>query len=122
MVTAKDYIERVCKNLPSTKIPQSPPHNEMDFNPPRETKMYTFIDAIIDLNKSTSKAYSDLTGKFPITSYAGIQYLFVAYHYDANTILAFSMKDKQTCNLRAPLLPSTNAIKQGHTPKSKHFR
>lgn len=33
-------------------------------------------------------AYIDLTGRFPYRSARGNEYIFVAYHYDANAILA----------------------------------
>ena len=36
--------------------------------------------------------YSDLTGRFPIQSYDGMKYIFVAYVYKLNAILLRSMK------------------------------
>ena len=56
--------------------------------------MHTYIASITDLDDTTSKACSKLTGKDPLTFYVGIQYLFVAYQYNANAILAFLMKNR----------------------------
>ena len=43
----------------------------------------------------TTKAYSDLTGKFPFRSSRGNNYFLVAYHFDANAILATTLKNRQ---------------------------
>ena len=39
--------------------------------------------------------YSDLTGKFPVRSFKGNQYIFLAYIYDANAILVRPMKNRE---------------------------
>ena len=80
MATAKGHIDHVHKNLRFTKVPQTTPCDNVDFNIPQEPKTHSFIGAIADLNNGTSKAYLDLTQKFPIASYTGLQYLFIAYH------------------------------------------
>ena len=36
--------------------------------------------------------YSDLTGRFPVESYWGIQYIVIAYIYDENVILMRPIK------------------------------
>ena len=46
---------------------------------------YAFIG---DTHKDT--IYSDLTGRFPVQSYEGMNYIFVAYVYKLNAILFFS--------------------------------
>ena len=57
--------------------------------PPTRTNL--FICAIIE---ATDKIYSDLTGKFPVQSALGNKYILIVYHYDANTILADTLKDR----------------------------
>ena len=37
--------------------------------------------------------YSDLSGRFPVESYWGMQYIFIAYIYDENVILMRPMKN-----------------------------
>ena len=38
--------------------------------------------------------YSDLTGRLPVESYWGMQYIFIAYIYDENVILMRPMKNR----------------------------
>jgi hypothetical protein len=38
-------------------------------------------------NANTGTMYTDLTGAFPIRSFKNMQYIFVAYIYDLNTII-----------------------------------
>ena len=49
-----------------------------------------------------TKTYSDLTGKFPIQSSRGNNYILVAYHPDANAILVTPLKNRSaTCIVEA---------------------
>ena len=43
---------------------------------------------------ATNKAYSDLTGRFPVQSSRGNNYVMVIYSYDANAILAEPLKNR----------------------------
>ena len=78
----------------STKIPQSTPDKDHDFTPPQEDEAYTSIASITRINDTTSKAYYNFIEKLFIISYAGIQYIFVAYHYNAKAILEFCIKNR----------------------------
>ena len=49
--------------------------------------------ALADTNENT--IYTDLTGKFPVRSHKGHQYIFVAYIYDANAILIRGMPNRE---------------------------
>ena len=65
-----------------------------DFFPPAPSpniKSKEIMHAIVDLKGLV--AYGDLTGKFPYRSTRGNQYILVGYNYDANHILAFSIKN-----------------------------
>ena len=44
--------------------------------------------------KPTSKSHSDLTGRFPIKSNRGNQYLMIVYETTSNHIFAEPMKDR----------------------------
>ena len=46
----------------------------------------------IDLAKSNRKVATDQTGRFPVKSSQGNQYIMVAYVQDANVILAMPIK------------------------------
>ena len=47
-------------------------------------KVFCFA-ALADSTKGT--IYSDLIGRFPLQSYAGMHYIFIAYVYDQNYII-----------------------------------
>ena len=50
---------------------------------------------------SISKLYTGNKGRFPVHSHSGHQYVMIAYHYDANMILAVQFKTrKDTCRIK----------------------
>ena len=58
----------------------------------------TFCCAVIgDTHKDT--IYSDLTGIFPIQSYAGMIYIFVVFVYKLNAIFLRSMKSREDARM-----------------------
>ena len=67
---------------------------EHNFPTPDEPNVKTkeVIYAIID-KKEISTAYTDLTGRFPLRSSRGNQYILVGYHYDGNCMLIQSITD-----------------------------
>jgi hypothetical protein len=54
-------------------------------------EMFCFA-ALADANTGTM--YTDLTGDFPIRSFKNMQYIFVAYIYDLNAIIAQRMPSR----------------------------
>ena len=68
-----------------------------DMNPPQEIcsaiKNELFCFAALADN-IPGVLYSDQTGRFPVRSYAGNQYIFIAYVYDENAILMRPLKDQ----------------------------
>ena len=62
--------------------------------------------------------YSDLTGRFPIQSYKGMNYIFVAYVYKLNSILLRSMKSREDAStMEAFTSIYTELEAAGHKPK-----
>ena len=59
--------------------------------PALEDQMFCFA-MLADQNEDT--IYSDLPGRFPVQSYAGNNYIFVAYVYKINSILMRPMKSR----------------------------
>jgi hypothetical protein len=61
-------------------------------SPPITDRMrtnYVYAAMIDDSNNNTKgQIYSDLTGRFPVTSSRGNKYLLVVYDYDSNAIIA----------------------------------
>ena len=64
------------------------------------------------------KKYSDLTGKFPVHSDRGNNYILVAYHYDGNNILTTPLKNvTRTCILSGITKILDKSRKRVLTPK-----
>ena len=70
-------------------FPQSPVSNIKTNN-----VAYNLIN-----HKELSTAYTDLTGRFPIRSSTGNQYVLVGYHYDAICIHEVAVKDRKSVTL-----------------------
>ena len=72
-----------------------------DFSPKPDTpniKTNAVAYAVID-HDEISAGYTDLKGKFPQRSSRGNEYILVGYHYDANAILAVTIKDRTASTL-----------------------
>ena len=61
-----------------------------------EDEMFWY-DVIGDTHKDT--IYSDLTGRYPVQSYEGMNHIFVAYVYKLNAILLRSMKSREDASM-----------------------
>ena len=58
---------------------------------PKKTNQVVYV--LIDKN-NLKTAYQDLTGRFPIKSSRGNEYILIECHYDANCILGYPIKDQ----------------------------
>merc|ERR1712155_37074 len=73
-----------------------------DMNPPQEAcasdenEMFCFAALADDIE---GVLYSDQTGRFPVMSYAGMQYIFIAYVYDENTILMRPLQNRDDSSM-----------------------
>mmetsp|Transcript_31451 Transcript_31451/g.45872 ORF Transcript_31451/g.45872 Transcript_31451/m.45872 type:complete len:154 (-) Transcript_31451:2776-3237(-) len=87
------------KNVRSTQ-PKVPPDQKL----PQETQPEEILD---DINEKTNefyckivkasdegKAFCDLTGRYPVCSFKGNNYIFVMYSYDSNAILTEPIKNR----------------------------
>ena len=59
-----------------------------------------------------SKAYADLTGRFPYKSSRGNQYILVFYNYDANYINAIAVKSRQASELKNAFVSHTDTLQR----------
>ena len=50
-------------------------------------------------NELDRKMYTDQTGKFPVTSFRGYQYIMVLFEIDSNNIIVEPMKSRSTGNM-----------------------
>ena len=75
----------------------------LDSFPPSESpniRTNEVAYAVINKNEVCT-AYTDLTGRFPMRSSRGNQYIMVGYHYDGNCILGKAIKDRKAATLTA---------------------
>ena len=62
------------------------------------TKVHEAAYILIDKN-SVLTVYKDLTGRFPVRSTQGNEYVMVAYNYNANCILGHPVKNRTSAEL-----------------------
>ena len=83
-------LERVLKEeLAADNFPKSPIPNIITND----------VAYILINKKKLSTAYTDLTGRFPLQSSYGNQYMLIGYHYDANCIHGLPIKDRKSATL-----------------------
>jgi hypothetical protein len=106
IATNKGHLNQERKNIQSTKpsisinplvkLEPSTIERNLDFFPPSESpnlKSHQCFTSVVSF-KTTAKAYSDQTGRFPYTSSRGNQYLMIVYDYDSNAILQEPLKNR----------------------------
>ena len=90
------HIKQESQNLQSTKSQPSQiievklEDSDTDAFPLPDSpnvKTNEILCMLVQTKKESGKAYIDLTGRFPIRSAHGNQYILVGYHYDTNAIL-----------------------------------
>ena len=64
------------------------------FSSSPNTKTHAVIYTLIE-SSSKGIGYIDLTGHFPYRSTKGNQYIFIAYHFDANAIYGHAIKNRE---------------------------
>ena len=97
LATAKGHLDQQRKNIQSTTnniiLPSDSDYNlESPISDGIRTN-YVFA-ALVDIDETNGTIYTDLTGRFPITSSRGYKYIFVLYDYDSNAILVEPIKSR----------------------------
>jgi hypothetical protein len=95
IATVKGHLSQRRKNLRSTTTTVVMPVTELnepgDATPtPTNIKTHQVFAALVDVGK----VYSNLTGRFPIQSSRGHQYILTLYDYDSNTISTEPIKNR----------------------------
>jgi hypothetical protein len=57
--------------------------------------------------------YTDQTGRFPVPSSTGNNYLLIAYDYDSNTILMRPIKDRSVQSLHTTIQDVHDTLTRG---------
>jgi len=98
--TILGHMDHQRKNKLSTKIiRQSALEVDLDTRPKAINKKCNKVHVI--LYEESQRLYTDQTGKFPVKSARGYQYVLIAYVYDTNTILYRPLKSKTAEELQS---------------------
>jgi hypothetical protein len=95
IATVKGHLSQCRKNLRSTTTTVAMPvtaASEPDDITPTTTniKTHQVFATLVDVGK----VYGDLTGRLPVQSSRGHQYILTLYDYDSNTISTEPMKNR----------------------------
>ena len=73
-----------------------------DETPPTAigTRSHTIYSAIVDPSAPTGRTYNDLTGRFPVQSNRGANYILVVYEYDSNAILVRPLRNRSAPEIK----------------------
>ena len=121
--TAKGHLRQEPQHLRSTKpTGTKEPVQQIQHSPttmfPPEDKGKKVHECFLTLfSKPEGTTYSDLTGKYPIKSGRGNQYIMVGYDYDTNAILVQPTKTRNAAELRNATMKILERLEQtGHKP------
>ena len=87
--TVKGHLDQQRQNTRST---QPKPTREVDEPELIQEAKTNYVYAGLVLSEQLGQIHSDLTGRFPTTSYSGTKYVLVLYDYGSNTITTEPMK------------------------------
>jgi hypothetical protein len=103
LATSKGHLRMIQQNIQSTKVLTAalPMATSLDVSPSQEPSntLTNVVFAVIVSTSDISKSYSDQTGKFPVQSSRGYNYVMILYHYDSNAILSKPLKTRQAAEL-----------------------
>jgi hypothetical protein len=104
LATSKGHVRMQQKNLQSVKpITASLPITMLlDVEPTQEhqnASTHAVFATVLPSSKNLRKSYSDQTGKCPVQSSRGYNYVMVLYDYDSNAILSKPVKTRQASEL-----------------------
>ena len=86
VATAKGHLNQQRQRRRKPFYEETPPT-------PITTRTHTIYAAILDRKQPTGNSFSDLTGRFPIQSNRGANYIFVLYDYDSNAIIVRPLRN-----------------------------
>jgi hypothetical protein len=92
----------VQQGLQSTKHQPPADDNDPDVSPTQEEGNIKTNNLFVTMIPTSEfyKSYSDQTGKFPVKSSRGNQYVYVFYNYDSNSIHSRAIKDRRSESIK----------------------
>ena len=124
MATSKGHMRLQQKHINSTKTTieeDVPDAVSLDMDPiqePQNARTHEVHAALICIdNKEFARSYSDQTGKFPVQSTRGNNYIFILYDYDSNAILSTPLSSRQASKITTAWTTCHNLLKSnGYEP------
>ena len=114
--TTKGHMKQEQQHLRSTR-----PIIKVEPEPPVEQEIKTH-DCFLTLSaKEEGTSYSDLTGRYPITSSRGNQYIVVLYDYDTNSIQTALTKTRNAAEIRDVTIQLLTKLTQSGHPTNLHI-
>ena len=92
--TSLGHQDQQARNLRSTKLPDA----DTDISPRLSPRSHQISVLLLD-KQDIIKSYSDQTGRFPVPSSRGNNYLFIFYHQDTNSIHAVAIPNRQAASI-----------------------
>ena len=105
--TVQGHLHKQRQHLQSTRPSDERPVTEQKEDqdlfptPPNPNEKCNQVAYVLINREDLTAAYQDLTGRFPCKSSSGNEYILVAYHYDANFIMGYPVKDRKAPTLTA---------------------
>ena len=125
VATAKGHLNQERQGLQSTKTSKVPPLDteliteDDDMFPLSDTPNLKHHQVVYTIIDELSKAYIDLTGRFPHCSSRGNQYILVGYHHDGNAILSTPLRKRTAAEItRGWTILNDKFASAGTEPKS----
>jgi hypothetical protein len=107
IATTKGHLRGQQQNIQSTKVtlPAIPLATSLDLAPSSEPSNPRTMDSFCNLlemrdTRIFERSYSDQTGRFPVQSNRGNNYVFIFYDYDSNVILSEPLPDRRGSSIR----------------------
>ena len=122
MATSKGHMRLQQQNINSTKttIDEEIPNTvSLDIEPSQEPQNERTheVHAILIDTKEFARSYSDQTGKFPVQSTRGNNYIFILYGYDSNAILSTPLPSRQASKITSAWTNCHNLLQRnGYAP------
>lgn len=114
--TAKGHLDRTRQGQRSTK-PQSE-YDDTAFPITILTKSHATTTVLTKVWAMTGQEYTDITGRLPVASYSGKQYIMIMYNEDSNYIHAIPMASRKASNFVAAYAAGVEFFtRHGFTPR-----
>ena len=92
--TVKGHLDQLQQRKRKHPSPEEQP------TPSTGTCSHTINAAILAPSAPTGRTYSDLTGRFPIQSNRGANFILVVYKYDSNAIIVRPLRNRTASEIK----------------------